>query len=167
MHDWVYTANNSFTLDSSIYFKRTPVYTKKERATQVAFSPEEEFVGAVNWHPTGSNYICDPPVNDTDIDYVVYYKDFGMIPRKWERPASSPGYETEKPEVGNSLSLRWYNYNLIAVSTEDLFNRWVKATEIAKDLNLLKKRDRISLFDAIVRNKDPNNRWFEYIVPWE
>jgi hypothetical protein len=138
--------------------------TETGAVEETAFVPEKEFSGAENWHPTGSNYICNPPVENTDIDYIAYYKDPGDIPRKWKRKAIPLSGEYNVETGGN---YRWKKYNLIHVSTEDDFNKWVKATEIAKELNLLDKKDRVSLFDAVIKGKDPNHRWIDHIIPWE
>lgn len=165
--------STNYTVTNTVYWVSGSdgvhyVLNKKEAASQEAlppFDPDKEFEGAEKWHPTGSNYICDPPVENTDIDYVVWYKDVKLIPSKWHRNYISMIVDGHYKDTGGSY--RWDRYNLIYVTTEEDFNKWVKATELAKKLNLLKKKDRVSLFDAVVKNKDPSNRWFDYLVEWE
>ena len=113
-------------------------------------------------HPTGSNYICDPPVNDTDIDWVILIKYnptlFGELEQlgwKWcgadpEAGAGGNPYEnsgeTDTHYARSFTAYRRGQYNLIFVESESEFDRWVKATEEARKLNLTNKADRIELF---------------------
>lgn len=100
-------------------------------------------------HPTGSRYICEPAVLDTDEDYIIYVeeddlkdvvnhlKDYG-----WE-PCGEKLYETSVTVV-----VRKDELNLILINDYSQFKLWVLATETAKKLNLIKKPDRITLFKA-------------------
>lgn len=104
---------------------------------------------------TGSRYICDPPVLDTDDDYIVLVDDLAESIEKflyqdgWKRSGAE-----SYPVGGNWESIKkTFNgtvINLIMTDDENFFNRFVHATETAKKLNLLKKEDRIVLFQAIV-----------------
>ena len=112
------------------------------------------------WHPTGSNYICNPPVIDTDMDFIVLIKDedyFDTIGRlslcEWElggsdpTPVSEAGYENA--DYGFA-SWKKGNVNLIITTSQDFYNKFVYATEVAKRQNLLKKEDRVALFQKIL-----------------
>lgn len=113
-----------------------------------------------NWCRTGSNYICGPPVTDTDIDYVVFVQVFKRHPHNWfaNNPIPSwvygEGWETGGSErEGNWMdTFRKGKYNLIFVYNEIDFCKWHCATEIAKKRNLLDKEDRIALFDDVFNN---------------
>lgn len=105
----------------------------------------------VDWSPTGSRYICDPPVTGTDKDTVV------LVKRGYEKSFDSDGFtpqttRIEYESIGEFVSWRRGDENLIATTDEGFYNRFVKATEMAKKANLLKKQDRIDLFQRILYN---------------
>ena len=106
-----------------------------------------------SFHITGSRFICDPPVLNTDEDYIVLVKnpeafDFDMV--------NTHVFETSYGEYAHPdgdysfLSYRNGEFNLIVTGNEKLYYRFVAATFLAKELNLTKKEDRIELFEKIV-----------------
>lgn len=107
--------------------------------------------------PTGSRYICNPPPTDTDDDTVILVDDLEtatkhLLEDGWDIPLSDnykdmknlDGWFSAKKKVDDVLK------NYIVMADLDKFNNWVKATEVAKRLNLLDKKDRIFLFSVIV-----------------
>lgn len=105
----------------------------------------------VKQHPTGSNYICNPPVTNTDIDIVVLAKN------GWEMPALSAGYGFEESDVeyesmGEFVSVRRGNENLIVTLDKKFYKKFVYATQLARLLNLTEKSDRVKLFQAVLYN---------------
>lgn len=105
--------------------------------------------------PTGSNYICNPQVTDTDKDYLILPKVEGEFDNlivslqddDWKAPS---GYEDSnfislKKRLGGTL------INLIIIRSEVEFDAYVYATKIAKELNLREKDDRINLFEIVKR----------------
>lgn len=107
----------------------------------------DKYVSTV-WR-TGSSYICNPPVLDTDRDFVLLVTDYDAF----IAAAIDKGYTV----CGNSeyedkefTALRQENVNLLVVATEELWKSWVSATELAKRFNLLNKADRVALFKVIV-----------------
>lgn len=109
--------------------------------------------GVLRSAPTGSNYICDPPVTTTDIDYVVLVEKGqidSLVPRLeeggWKLDGSMiPGKPSE------FRSLKKDNINYIVTDNPDFYESFCKATQIAKDLNLLDKKDRVKLFRIVMR----------------
>lgn len=100
-------------------------------------------------YPTGSRYICNPPVMDTDNDTVFLvngYYDYASILLNdgWE----DCGECYELP--GEFRAFRKGEENYICTEDEKFFDAYVKATDGAKALNLLKKEDRITLFHSIL-----------------
>ena len=105
--------------------------------------------------PTGSNYICNPPVTDTDKDYLILPVEgefdnliVSLQDDDWEAPHK--GYEDSnfislKKRLGATL------INLIIIRSEVEFDAYVYATKIAKELNLREKDDRIKLFEIVKR----------------
>jgi len=122
---------------------------------------------------TGSRVICDPPPTDTDEDYIL------LIPVAVLGPLAShlltEGYTkggSLGPVEGSPFLLSEHEYNSDgSVKTEGLFQSWkkgelniiltaneqyfddfVRATFLAKALNLTDKEDRVTLFRALCQN---------------
>ena len=102
--------------------------------------------------PTGSNYICDPPTTNTDIDFVIYTKKERELCLFLENRGFLTNYNDDYLgiEEGLFISYKKENLNLLLINDYPFFIRWVKATKLAKELNLLKKEDRIKLFRGIL-----------------
>jgi hypothetical protein len=100
-------------------------------------------------HPTGSRYICNPPVMDTDNDTVILVNGY----YDWDEMLYNEGWEdcgTDYDSMdGDFRAYRKGEENYIVTEDEDFFFSYVKATEGAKALNLLNKEDRIKLFAAV------------------
>lgn len=104
--------------------------------------------------PTGSNYVCNPRVTDTDKDYLILPVEgefdnliVSLQDDDWKAPR---GYEDSnfislKKRLGGTL------INLIIIRSEVEFDAYVYATKIAKELNLREKDDRINLFGIVKR----------------
>ena len=109
-------------------------------------------------HPTGSRFICDPPVMDTDDDWIILVEDLEYAKYKASRLDwiySGAGYYregNEEPELGPFVSMRHTEGNSNYIFTEDaeFYDRYVAATLLAKKYNLLNKADRIQLFHAVL-----------------
>lgn len=104
-------------------------------------------------YQTGSSVICNPSVTDTDIDYVIYTNE----ETKLDTFLKCEGFRDscrDKEEYDLGLDgfycYRRENINLIVINDGKLYRKWVGATNLAKKLNLLKKEDRITLFQAIL-----------------
>lgn len=104
-----------------------------------------------NIYQTGSSYICDPPILDTDIDYII----FTVVPEDLFAFLEERGFETNYIDYpletdGNFRSYRKEKLNLIITDTYDFYLSFVKATDLAKKLNLREKQQRIDLFQYIL-----------------
>lgn len=112
-------------------------------------------------HPAGSNYVCDPPVTDTDIDYVVLFHtgtkafkiqrhfDLGAIEAElirngWE---CNHTYAQEHREA-LFVTARKGKLNLICYTDPIGYGRFVGGTQVCKKLNLLNKEDRVEVLRA-------------------
>ncbi len=109
-------------------------------------------------YQTGSSVICNPPVTDTDIDYVIYTNE----EIKLDTFLKSKGYtkscaEEEEYDLENEgfSCYRLNNINLIITTNREWYNKWVLATKVAKNLNLKVKADRVMLFKAILYDEAP------------
>jgi len=107
---------------------------------------------------TGSAYICNPPVTDTDIDYICICD--GELSQAIDL-LTGAGYsvtdydDEDYPEDSVFITFRKDKINLIVTADEDFYNKFVAATEVAKHLNLLKKSDRVMLFQAVLYGNAP------------
>jgi hypothetical protein len=103
--------------------------------------------------PTGSFVICDPPVLDTDIDVVWLVKDFAACSSSLQADGWEICGEEYSDADGTFKAWRKENLNYILVTDKNKFAEWIVATNLAKQLNLLNKEDRIALF-SVIRNFD-------------
>ena len=104
----------------------------------------------VTWHYTGSAYICEPPVQDTDTDYLILCKPDARL--KLVEELISKGYllnsyQSEGQFV--NMKLTEQRIDLILIEDENYYNSFVYATEVAKFLNVEQKDARVSLFGLI------------------
>lgn len=104
----------------------------------------------------GSRVTCDPMPLETDDDYIVL-----ALPGCRDQLESAllnwiPGGSEILDEVnsvppdGRFRSYRLGEINLIVTESPVFFQRFMAATSVAKRLNLLDKRDRIALFQAVL-----------------
>lgn len=111
--------------------------------------------------PTGSRVICNPAPTDTDQDFVVLLKpadELEVVEDFQNAEYDQDGDETYDIlyELGSGgwASFRKGDLNYIVTFDEGFYNRFVMATDIAKDLNLLNKPDRVTLFKYILYKAD-------------
>lgn len=117
----------------------------------------EPTIPCLGWWPTGSRYICSPAPTDTDKDTVIYVERrvdaiVKLYEQGWNFNGEDYGVPDKKEEEWFSVkkTINGILENYIVTQNKERFYRWVTATELAKKLNLLKKEDRISLFNVIV-----------------
>ena len=104
--------------------------------------------------PTGSSVICSPPVLDTDRDYIYCVSSL----EKAKIFLNGVGFKTSTQdaeeyyiqEEGLFECYRKDNINLILTEDFDFYLKWCHATELATKLNLLDKKQRITLFKYIL-----------------
>lgn len=111
-----------------------------------------------DYFPTGSRVICNPPIMNTDEDWVVLlhhtnaFTDFKKYMRDngWE--TCGQDYALDPFGVRNRnrfVAFRKGELNLIVTDSPVVFDRYKIATKIATRLNLFNKEDRIALFQII------------------
>lgn len=105
--------------------------------------------------PTGSNYICNPPVTNTDIDTMYLVKDMYEA----DKNILADGWTAcDKGEysIGNWRAYRKDKYNALITNNYDHFIKFEAATELAKKYNLLEKEERIEIFEIVVGKQKGN-----------
>ncbi len=106
--------------------------------------------------PTGSNYICNPPVEDTDIDTMYFVKDLYEA----DRIILAEGWtacDKGEYDISNWRAYRKGKYNALITDNYNHYIRFEAATELAKKYNLLEKEERIEIFE-IVTGKQKGNK---------
>lgn len=103
------------------------------------------------FEPVGSRVTCSPPPLDTDEDFLALVKDDDEA---WAELLSM-GFETGTDRdydgmASNFISFKRGQTNVIVTEDEEWFKRFMAASHVAKRLNLLKKADRIALFQAVL-----------------
>lgn len=104
--------------------------------------------------PVGSRETCSPPPDDGDYDYlclVVNREEFVKEAAKYG--FTDETVQTPEKYLGTSrrfTSLRRGELNLIASDDEAFIQEFRAATSIAKKFNLLKRDDRVALFQAVL-----------------
>ena len=104
--------------------------------------------------PVGSRVTCNPPPMDTDQDILCRCDDVAhlcgfqdwLVDQKWK----------EEGNYGDSNFTSWKKtldttvFNLIVAEDEDWFDKFLEATVICMEKNLLVKADRIAVFDKVM-----------------
>lgn len=104
--------------------------------------------------PTGSHYICSPPVTNTDRDFVILPR--MAFENKLDKALLNLGFVCNTKEYYKDTSTKdkftsykLGNLNFIVVYEYNVFEKWKLATELAKKLNLTLKIDRVNLFETL------------------
>lgn len=105
----------------------------------------------------GSRITCLPAPKDTDIDIICLLPNSHLGPLKediellgFEIGGSRPINELSGLYESEFISLKLGDYNLIITGDRSFFEKFLLATRISTKLNLMKKEDRIALFQAIL-----------------
>lgn len=98
---------------------------------------------------TGSAYVCDPPVNDTDVDVAIMIRP--LHPRDVRSMFEAAGWTQDGKgyEGTGFMSFRKDIYNLIVNMNLHFFKSLQLYTQVAKVLNIKDKAQRIMLATAI------------------
>lgn len=99
---------------------------------------------------TGSRYICNPPVMDTDDDVLALVEQYPNSEEMMELGWTIDGEDSALSYAGGDiLSMRMGTKNVIMTTSKHTYLSKVAATELAKILNLQNKKDRIKLFESV------------------
>lgn len=118
-------------------------------------------IGAELSH-TGSTYICSPAPENTDIDYLVFCKTgqvfndvFAYLTGEHFNLDCGDHYQNQANNTFFSLSQKPINY--IVTKNYAFAENHKIATEVCKSLNVLDKKMRLIVFQAILYGKTPIN----------
>lgn len=112
--------------------------------------PSELFKGI---YQTGSSVICNPPVENTDVDFIICTTEETKLHKCLVSGGFEQSCEDEEEYDMESEGFTCYrkaNINLIVTDNYKWYLKWVVATKLAKKLNLLQKTQRVDLFKYIL-----------------
>jgi hypothetical protein len=122
---------------------------------------------------TGSRVICNPIPLNTDDDYLLLiatgnqetiqqlltidgYIKGGSLGAQWRKPLEeNPDYSMRRLDGTTFRSWKKGEINIILTCDKNYFENFYCATLIAKRLNLLRKEERVELFEAICFDRWP------------
>lgn len=104
---------------------------------------------------TGSSVICNPPITNTDEDYMFFSHDYGELcewlhDNGWEL---CRGKEYGEVYGVNFTAFRRGKYNALITGDATYYDKFEEATKLATKLNLLEKSQRIALFAYIIEGE--------------
>lgn len=130
----------------------------------------EDVAGKITFtYPTGSNYTCDPPVTNTDIDFFAYmpkvavatagcsdsvfWDEINRIMREdgWTECGDEGMRQEYALQEGYSDQWQAYRkgrFNVLITHDYDWFVQGAAASELCKALNLMDKDDRCSVHES-------------------
>jgi len=107
---------------------------------------------------TGSRVTKDGWTDDSDWDYVVYDPDQKLQDVYKQIDGWVLGSDAGQ---GEFASIRKHDVNLILVSQEEIWKKYIIATNLIKTLNSRTKGERIAVFDSVF-GKDSNAKAVEF-----
>lgn len=115
----------------------------------------------------GSRVTCNPAPTDTDEDWLI------LSSADLKQPLTELGFTQEgSPEFytgrsdGSFQSWRRGNINIVTTPDYHFYQKFMTATYLAKRFNLLRKVDRIALFQAVLYGVRTENLEPEPYVPY-
>lgn len=127
--------------------------------------------GVRDFMRAGSRVTCNPEPTGTDQDWIVLvdshkWDEFSerLISCGWAIGGSNiPMEGNTLPEDKRFSSFVLQDDNIIATQSPDFYKRFLAATAVCANLNLLEKQDRIDLFQAVLYSATANP---EYRREW-
>lgn len=104
-------------------------------------------------YATGSRVICSPPSMDTDEDYILCTSDLKRLHTFLEENGFKSSIKDQEEYELHGEGFYCYrkgHLNLIVTEDRTFYNNFVKATILAKKMNLLEKEQRIALFKYVL-----------------
>lgn len=106
---------------------------------------------------TGSRVTKDGWTNESDWDYVAYDPD-----HKFANTIDSQEWVLgSNVDAGEFMSIRKNDVNLILVDKEEIWKKYIIATNLIKTLNSKTKGERVAVFDSVF-GKDSNAKALEF-----
>jgi hypothetical protein len=128
---------------------------KNSEVVMKDFNPFENNVLEMEY--VGSRVTCNPPPTDTDEDILILTDNMPTIQRALKKDGwdgtemyiSDDGTST----TGDFYSMRKGEINLIITQEKEFYDKFTLASFVCKTLNVMAKKDRITVFQAILYSK--------------
>lgn len=101
--------------------------------------------------PTGSHYICNPPVTYTDIDVLVLARNSVLFHDLLVLNGWRPDEEEHAGNTVRSFRHPDSPINLIVTYSATTYRKWKVATRLAKMYNMRAKAERVAIFQMMIR----------------
>jgi hypothetical protein len=113
------------------------------------------------WELVGSRVTCNPAPQDTDQDILCLLeegktlKDFEDIVSEFEDECFPDYYDHDGIDLNDfgSYKNEDHTINYIVTTRKEFYDRFMVATRVARDFNLLEKHQRKQLFQAVLYSK--------------
>lgn len=141
--------------------KKTPTVIKKDSVadTQLSLKFNMPFNGVVSYYPVGSAHVCEPPVDNTDVDWLVLFESKTLLIDNINNMMSFGWRVSGDYPLDTSPTQMWYslkkgNLNLIVTYSSDRFLRFVAAAALCKAENFTDKNQRIMIHNALISQQN-------------
>jgi len=119
---------------------------------EALFAVQCQKAGVISWSYTGSREICPgSETEQSDYDVICFVSDL---------PESDHVYDKGGHDNELVSSVKWSLsagcLNLLFTDNEGFFNRFILATNVAREMKLSKRSDRVILFQAILYGTHPH-----------
>ena len=129
----------------------------------VLFRPEIEVRRMIDTYckpvRAGSRITCNPPPDDTDEDWIIWIErpiqevDKRLIGLGFELGGSIIRNTEKDWKESTFFSYTKGDLNLIITPSEEFFDKFLEATKLAKQINIIRKENRIKLFQCILYDR--------------
>lgn len=112
----------------------------------------EPDITIIECEAVGSRVTCNPPPMDTDRDILCLVKNCVLAGEACERLGfvTSSSLLDQESRAMQFVSVKRDELNLIITDSVEFYQKFLAASSVAKRLNLLEKKDRIALFQAVL-----------------
>lgn len=103
----------------------------------------------------GSSVTCEPPVNNTDEDWLILVPDLRWVINElheacWKIAEDEQYISTRTSTQNLFVSAKKDRFNLLVTEDIVFYTRFVAASLLSKEMNLLNKTDRVNLHSIIL-----------------
>src|SRR3990167_5615191 len=101
--------------------------------------------------PVGSRITCSPAPTDTDEDWLcLLYPNMDVQGFYEALDTDGWAHSSYDTQASDFSSYKKGELNVLVITDPVYFEKFMTATKLAKQFNLLKKEDRVALFQAIL-----------------
>lgn len=155
---------NLYSLESLCY-KGPPPSAHPIPSLPALLAELDKLVGPSNYALVGSRVICNPPPRYADLDILISPQSENEPFLKWLYARWTPGGSRPNrtgPALAGFESWRWEQYNIVICGSMDHFHKFIMATAISKELNILDKHTRVRVCHSLLYGDKPPQILLDY-----